>query len=212
MGALCRAGIGRSAADIDDPAAFAALQHEGQTRPSDDKRAIQNDAGDFAPLLKGHLEERHLSPDRRVVDEYIEPTKPFAALLDHGTNRHLVGNFGETQQTADAELGDLVGDSAPLRLGGAGVYNDGRTVLRQPERDGTADSPYGTRHQGNFSHQGLAQILGHFRSQFIASRFARGFEAALARLAACRVPTLSLQDARLADAAGCGLRAWRISP
>src|SRR5258708_126153 len=72
MGALEGAGIGGGATDIDDLAAFAAAQHERQAGSGDDEGAVENDAGDLAPLRKTHLEKRHLGPDRGVIDEDVE--------------------------------------------------------------------------------------------------------------------------------------------
>src|SRR3984893_1670870 len=138
VGATRGAGMRAQAADIDDGAAAGALEL-GQADWNAIERALEDDAGDRAPVRKRHLFERLLRAHRRVVDQDINAPE----MRDRGSNHlcHCIG-IGDIRSERDggaACVGDLSGDSLGLAAVRARVDHHGRAALGERERNAASD-------------------------------------------------------------------------
>src|SRR5260370_13676288 len=116
VGTTRGAGMRAQAADIDDGAAAGALELS-QAGLNAIERALEDDAGDRAPIRKRHLFERLLRAHRRVVDQDINAPE----MRDRGSNHlcHSIG-IGDIRSECNggaARLDELRGATPRLAAG-----------------------------------------------------------------------------------------------
>ena len=103
------------------------------------KGAVEGDVEDFAPRGVAHLGEGFFAPQRRIVDEDIDRAELLHGRIRHRLHRYGVGDVADMDQCLAAGSLDLARDRFRLGAVAARVHDDGRTTLRQRQRDCAAD-------------------------------------------------------------------------
>jgi hypothetical protein len=130
------------------------------------ERAVERHVHHGAPFRERHLIDRLLAAQRRVVDEEVDAAEALDRGRDHAVDRGSIGDVGDGGERLAALGDDLGDDGIGLGLIGAGVDDDRGAILRQLQRDGTADVTAGAGDEGDAAGEGFG---GHGVSILAAS-------------------------------------------
>src|SRR5215510_8836729 len=121
MSAATAASGNRAVADEEQNAPVAILDHRLDQRARQVERTVKNHAPDQLPIRVGCFSERHVWPDRSIVDQDVDPAKlgqrPGGQRLDFG----LFADVGEYRDRFDPKIPGLTRDGLSLLPIGARV-------------------------------------------------------------------------------------------
>ena len=113
------------------------------------ERAVEDHAGDRAPVRKRHRFERLLHAHRGVIDQNVDTAEARRRGGDHGRNRVGVGDIGGDGERLPAAAFDLARDGLGFLQVRARVDDDRCAGIRERERNAAPDIASGAGDDGD---------------------------------------------------------------
>ena len=122
------------------------------------ERAVEDHAGDVAPVLERHVFDVLFLAQRGVVDEIVDAAEFLERRLRHRVDRGGIGDVGNCDERAAARRFDLLHHLVRFGAVLAHVDHDRAARGRELERDGAADAAPGA---GDDRDAVLQFLFGH---------------------------------------------------